>query len=123
MKQGWLALLLFISLTGLGSQIASAQLLKVEQVVYGMDCAPCAYGMERSFNKMKGLENVRVSLNEGKAYLTLSETHQVTLQAIQQKVKEGGFTAKQATIVLEGELEKQGDAWVIQQNDEIFRRI
>jgi len=116
-----LSLILLLTIGSLISQVASAQLLQVDQTVYGMDCAPCAYGMERSFNKMDGLEKVRVSLNEGKAYLDLSETNRVTLYAIQEKVKEGGFTAKKAEIVLKGKAEKQVDEWVITQNEEIFR--
>lgn len=110
-----------ILLTGLMVNAASAQLLKVDQVVYGMDCAPCAYGMERSFTKMNGIDQVEVSLNKGTAYLYLSPNNQVTLQEIQKKVKNGGFTAKAAEIVMQGELIKEKDEWKIRVHEEIFK--
>ena len=31
----------------LGTLSSKAQIQKVDQEVYGMDCAPCAYGLER----------------------------------------------------------------------------
>jgi cation transport ATPase len=111
-------LLLFIGL--LFSQ-ASAQLLKVDQVVYGMDCAPCAYGMERSFKRMDGVKQVEVGLQKGIAHLTLEDDNQTTLQAIQQKVKNGGFTANKAEVVLKGKLVKAESDWEIQVNDETYQ--
>ena len=56
-----------------------AQLVKVDQEVFGMDCAPCAYGLERGLKKMDGLERVKVSLNDGKAYLTLAPNNELTI--------------------------------------------
>ncbi|MEQ8878432.1 MAG: heavy metal-associated domain-containing protein [Cyclobacteriaceae bacterium] len=115
-KLGIIALLTIFSLSG-----ARAQLVKVDQEVFGMDCAPCAYGLERGLKKMDGLESVKVSLNEGKAYLKLATNNELTLQKIQKEVKNNGFSARNAEVTLKGELLKEGNEWKIKVNEETFK--
>ncbi|MEQ9438429.1 MAG: heavy metal-associated domain-containing protein [Cyclobacteriaceae bacterium] len=117
MKQiGILALVITFSMHG-----AMAQLIQVEQEVFGMDCAPCAYGLERGLKKMDGLEKVQVSLNEGKAYINLASENTLTLQQIQEVVKSNGFSARKAEVVLQGELLRKENDWQINVDDEVFR--
>jgi len=80
---------------------ASAELLKVEQEIYGMDCAPCAYGMEKSLKKMDGVKKVKVSLNKGTAIIDLKPGNEVTIEQIKEIVRRNGFTPKE-TRILEG---------------------
>ncbi|MEQ8551720.1 MAG: heavy metal-associated domain-containing protein [Cyclobacteriaceae bacterium] len=115
-KLGIIALLTIFSLS-----YAMAQLVKVDQEVFGMDCAPCAYGLERGLKKMDGLERVKVSLNDGKAYLTLAPNNELTLQKIQKVVKNNGFSARNAEVTLKGELLKAGNEWKIKVNEETFK--
>lgn len=114
-KLGIMALLTIFSL---GS--AMAQLIKVDQEVFGMDCAPCAYGLERGLKKMDGLEKVQVSLNDGKAYLILAADNKLTLKKIQEIVKKNGFSAKNAEVTLSGQLVKKESEWQINVNGETF---
>ena len=114
-RLGIIALLTIFSLSGV-----MAQLIKVDQEVFGMDCAPCAYGLERGLKKMDGLESVRVSLNDGKAYLKLASANELTLQKIQEVVKSNGFSARNAEVTLKGELLKEGNEWTIKVNGETF---
>ena len=114
-KSGIIALLTIFSLSG-----AMAQLIKVDQEVFGMDCAPCAYGLERGLNKMDGLEKVQVSLNKGKAYLQLASNNKLTLKKIQEEVKNNGFSARNAEVTVKGELNKTGDKWQLKTQDEVF---
>jgi copper chaperone CopZ len=114
-RLGIIALLTIFSLSGV-----MAQLIKVDQEVFGMDCAPCAYGLERGLKKMDGLESVTVSLNDGKAYLKLASDNELTLQKIQKEVKNNGFSAKNAEVTLKGELLKEGNEWIIKVNGETF---
>jgi len=86
-----------------------------------MDCAPCAYGLERGLKKMDGLESVKVSLNDGKAYLKLTSDNELTLQKIQKEVKNNGFSARNAEVTLNGELLKEGNEWTIKVNGETFK--
>jgi len=104
----------------LGTLNSKAQIQKVDQEVYGMDCAPCAYGLERGFKKMDGLQNVRVSLNDGKAYLELATENKLTLQDIQEEVKKNGFSAKKAQITISGTVKKENGLWVIETEKELF---
>ncbi|MBI0398060.1 heavy-metal-associated domain-containing protein [Cyclobacterium marinum] len=114
-----IGLILVISIFSLSN--ATAQLIKVDQEVFGMDCAPCAYGLERGLKKMDGLESVKVSLNDGKAYLKLANSNELTLQKIQKEVKNNGFSARSAEVTLYGELAKEGNEWSVHVNGETFK--
>jgi len=107
-----------IGILGIGTM--SGQIARVDQEVYGMDCAPCAYGLERGLKKMDGLQEVRVSLNDGKAYLGLAEKNDLTLRSIQEEVKKNGFSAKKAKVVLMGNLNKVDGQWYIETDNERF---
>ncbi|GAA0893516.1 hypothetical protein GCM10009122_31950 [Fulvivirga kasyanovii] len=100
---------------------AMAQLVKVDQEVFGMDCAPCAYGLERGLKKMDGLQSVKVSLNDGKAYLKLAADNDLSLQKIQKEVKNNGFSARSAEVTLNGELVNDGNKWSVSVNGETFK--
>ncbi|MEX0361644.1 MAG: heavy-metal-associated domain-containing protein [Allomuricauda sp.] len=104
----------------LGLSTAKAQITKVDQEVFGMDCAPCAYGLERGLKKMDGFQKVRVSLNDGKAYLGLAEENELTLLSIQEKVKNNGFSAKKAEVTLMGYATKEDGQWFIETDKERF---
>ena len=80
---------------------ASAELLKVEQKIYGMDCAPCAYGVEKGLKKLEGVKKAQVSLNKGTAVVELKPGNNVTVDQIKDIVKRNGFTPKE-TRILEG---------------------
>jgi len=114
-RLGIIALLTIFSLSGV-----MAQLIKVDQEVFGMDCAPCAYGLERGLKKMDGLEKVQVSLNDGKAYLKLASDNKLTLQKIQEEVRNNGFSAKNAEVTIVGQLVKNENAWQVNVNGETF---
>lgn len=114
-RSGIIALLTIFSLS-----CAMAQLIKVDQEVFGMDCAPCAYGLERGLKKMDGLEKVQVSLNYGKAYLSLASENNLILQKIQEEVKNNGFSARHAEVTLVGQLVKKESKWQINVNGETF---
>lgn len=113
-----IALIMIIAL--LGSLSSKAQIQKVDQEVYGMDCAPCAYGLERGLKKMDGLQNVRVSLNDGKAYLELSEKNSLSLSQIQDEVKKNGFSAKKAEVVVEGTLINKNGGFELETGTETY---
>lgn len=99
--------------------LGKAQLLTVNQTVYGMDCAPCAYGVEKGIQKIKGVQSVKVSLNQGKAYIHLAPENRVTLAGIQQEIQNNGFSAREAEVVVQGKLLKNtnGLSLVTQQNE------
>ncbi|WP_300441793.1 heavy metal-associated domain-containing protein [Christiangramia sp.] len=111
---------LIIVVAVFGTISSNAQITKVDQEVFGMDCAPCAYGLERGLKKMDGLEKVRVSLNDGKAYLELSENNSLSLKQIQEEVKKNGFSAKKAEVVIEGKLIKKNNNFQLHTETETY---
>ncbi|MDT0691347.1 heavy metal-associated domain-containing protein [Salegentibacter sp. F188] len=111
---------LIIVVAVFGTISSNAQITKVDQEVFGMDCAPCAYGLERGLKKMDGIEKVRVSLNDGKAYLDLTANNNLSLKQIQEEVKVNGFSAKNAEVVLEGQLIKEDNALKIKVKNEEY---
>lgn len=113
-----IALIIVVTVFGIIS--SNAQITKVDQEVFGMDCAPCAYGLERGLKKMDGIEKVQVSLNEGKAYLDLTANNNLSLKQIQEEVKVNGFSAKNAEVVLEGQLIKEDNALKIKVKNEEY---
>lgn len=104
----------------LGTFSSNAQIQKVDQEVFGMDCAPCAYGLERGLKKMDGLQTVKVSLNDGKAYLELAKNNNLSLKQIQEEVKKNGFSAKKAEVVIEGKLINKNGGFVLETGSETY---
>lgn len=74
----------------------------VRQSVFGMDCAPCAYGVEKSLRALPGVEEVTVSLNEGYAEADLMPNSSTTLAQIREAIRNNGFTPKRAVLRIEG---------------------
>ncbi len=95
-----LGIIILLAVFSTGS--AMAQLIQVDQEVFGMDCAPCAYGLERGLKKMDGVEKIKVSLNDGKAYLSLAPANNLTLKKIQEDVKKKWVFCQECRSHLEG---------------------
>ena len=113
-----LSILLLVA--GLFVSGANSQIVKVNQTVFGMDCAPCAYGLERGLQKLDGIEKVKVSLNEGKAFLNLAADNSLTLQKIHEEVENNGFSPRDAEVTLKGTVVKKNKQISIKVNQESF---
>lgn len=88
------------------SGLASAEgLRQVRQVIFGMDCAPCAYGVEEGLKELPGVESVTVSLNDGYAEVALASGSGTSMSDIREVIRNNGFTPKEAHVQLEGRLE------------------
>lgn len=111
LTQTFLPLLLFAGL--LLPAPAKAQIQEVKQTVFGMDCAPCAYGLEKRFKSIDGVASARVSLNEGFAEVRLEPGSRVTLETIRDAVRESGFSPREATLRATGMLQQKGDQWIL----------
>lgn len=101
------------ALTFLGGASYAEGLVTVEQRIYGMDCAPCAFGTERALGKLAGVEAVTVSLNDGEAVLRFADQSPTTLAEIHAVIRNNGFTPKEAVVTVIGELERSGDTLVL----------
>ncbi len=90
---------------GMPAPESAAALLEVEQSVFGMDCAPCAFGVERSLKKLEGVIEVNVSLNDGLVRMSLSPENRVTLTEIRKRILDNGFTPKEAIVRISGTID------------------
>lgn len=117
---------LFLLAAFLLPQNAQAQIQEIRQTVFGMDCAPCAHGLQKRLGQIEGVTDVKVSLNEGFAKLELEPGNQVKLETIRHAIEESGFAAQDATIRVSGTLKKEkgqvvlvsktGDRYVLEQS-------
>jgi len=108
----------------LGGSIAAPAwaggLQELDQTIFGMDCAPCAAGVERGLRKLSDVRSVRVSLNEGKAVVALAPGSRTTIEQIREVIRHNGFTPREARAVLIGRVIREGDRWLIDTGSQRF---
>ena len=92
----------------------------VKQTIYGMDCAPCAYGVEQGLKGLNGVAVVTVSLNDGYAKVELSEESQVTLADIREVIRENGFSPKSADVRVSGQVVESDGRFLLKTDSEVF---
>lgn len=64
--------------------------------------------MRVAVRKLEGVESVEVSLERGQASIRLRPGNRVTLQHLRQLVKNNGFSSREATVTVFGELLQDG---------------
>ncbi|MEP1305396.1 MAG: heavy metal-associated domain-containing protein [Balneola sp.] len=88
--------------------------MEVKQTVYGMDCSPCAHGLEKRIKKMDGIQSASVSLNNGLLSAVLNKENKLTLEEIRNAIENSGFKAQSANIVVQGNLTKgEGKSFIL----------
>lgn len=92
----------------------------VKQVIYGMDCAPCAYGIEQGLKRLSGVEQVKVSLNDGYAEVHLGGNSRATLADIRDVIRKNGFTPKTADVQVSGNVAESNGQFVLKTDVETF---
>lgn len=105
--------LLFISALALTPSSIHAQLVEVKQTVFGMDCAPCAYGLEQQIKNFEDVESISVSLNEGLATIQLARKNSLRLAKLRTAIQESGFSAREANVRVFGTLTKEDGQWTL----------
>lgn len=99
-------------------------LIKVEQSVFGMDCAPCAYGLQKGLTKLPGATKVDVSLNEGKATIEFAPDAPTTFSQVHAVIVNGGFTPKDAVVTVAGRITTEGgQLFLVVNADERYRLV
>ena len=107
-----LRLLAFLGLAALlAPPPAHAQIQQARQAVFGMDCSPCAYALERRLGRLDGVEDVSVSLNDAEAVVRLRGANDARLDALREAVREAGFDPRATTLRIAGTLRNTGGRW------------
>jgi len=107
----WIGALLL--LIGMSASAHAAGLLKVEQTIFGMDCAPCAYGIQQGATALAGVKQATVNLNTGLATIVLAPDNPTTLAQIQSVILKHGFTPKGAVLTAAGRIVKQSGGYYL----------
>ena len=63
--------------------------------------------------KIDGVTEVKVSLNEGTVVLRLAPTNRVTIERIREEIRSNGFAPKQAEVRITGQVMARGDSLVL----------
>jgi len=99
-------------------------LLRVQQTVFGMDCAPCAYGLQKGLAKLPGATKVEVSLNDGKATVEFGPDSGATFAQVHGVIVHGGFTPREADVTVAGHVVSEGgDLFLAGSGSERYRLV
>jgi mercuric ion binding protein len=60
--------------------------------VRGVACPQCAYNVDLQLLKVPGVEKVKVEMNTGRVFATLSPTNPPTRDQLAQAIQDTGFT-------------------------------
>ncbi len=66
--------------------------------VDGLGCPFCAYGLEKTFDEFKGIDDVKIDMETGIMTFTLPSDQSVDLEAVSDKVVKAGYTAVESTL-------------------------
>ena len=104
MKRAQLALLAVLTAMFFGVAVreGDAQLQQVAVRVDGLACPFCAYGLEKNLKALKGVESVDISLDEGVATLVVKSEETLSLDRLNEAVKDAGFTPRETRLTASG---------------------
>lgn len=86
-----MSLILFVSTLILAPAFAAEQ---VKVSVKGMVCAYCSTGVEKSFNKQKAVETVKVDLDAHLVHLTFKDQETMSDELITEVVTKSGLNVE-----------------------------
>ena len=73
-------------------QSSDEQRVYIQIEIKGMACPYCAYGMEKEFKKISGIDNVEIELKEGLAYISTPVQQRPSAENLKGIVRDAGFT-------------------------------
>lgn len=68
----------------------------------GLSCPFCAYGVEKRFRKLDGIERLSILLKEGIVQVRLEDGASVSEEQFRKAVKDAGFEAIRVTFLSDG---------------------
>ena len=102
--------ILTVSFLALSTLAAHAEYQQVNLTVFGMDCAPCAHAIHVSMKGIQGVNTVDVDLNTGLVSIKLAPGNSAAMRQFNEAVEKNGFTHKDATIIVRGQLSGSSQA-------------
>ncbi|MGH8502940.1 MAG: heavy-metal-associated domain-containing protein [Gammaproteobacteria bacterium] len=65
---------------------------KYELGVAGLACPYCAYGLEKQFNEMEGVESIEFDLKQSRAVVQMAQGQSLSEARAREAVEDAGFT-------------------------------
>lgn len=84
---------------------------RIHQTAFGMDCEPCAVGIERGISGLAGIAGVEVDLESGIIAIDLTDDAEPDMAAIRQTILDNGFTPRSAKLRLTGRIIEFNDGY------------
>ena len=73
----------------------------------------CAHAVRVAVEKIPGVENVTVSLNEGMTVVRFARVNRATVSQVRRVIREKGFTPKDADVRVRGRIDLRGEELVL----------
>ena len=88
--------MLVILLTKTTFSIEKNQYYKVK--VKGIACSFCVYGLEKSINKIKGVDNIKTNLKRSEILIFPKQNAKISNERINQAIVDAGYEVKEILI-------------------------
>jgi copper chaperone CopZ len=98
---------------------ARAEFLRVEVYMKDMNCPSCSDSLAKTFEKLRGVKHVEVSMNDGTVTLELADQNRVMLEQVWDIVKRVGFTPGDTKVRVRGAV--KGDTLVVSLIDKTIK--
>lgn len=92
----------------LGAESLRAEYLRIQLLVYGLDCQLCARGVSATIQRMPGVKSVEVSLKKGVLVIELVPGNTFKMTDLRKRIRENGFRSMEATVTAIGEFNGKG---------------
>lgn len=79
----------------------------------GIGCASCVESLPGRMKRMRGVETAEVDAAKGVLKLTLGEGNRVRVEQVRDAIEQDGTKARSAAVEARGQLEKDGERWVL----------
>ena len=79
-------------------------MLEVSVQVDGLSCPFCAYGLDKKLRKVENVASIEIRVDEGRAVVTPESGTSLELDALEQAVRDGGFTPRELSVTAQGRL-------------------
>ncbi len=67
-------------------------------IVEGLGCPFCAYGLEKKFKEINGIDDIKIEIETGKFTFSFPEEKKISLKTVEQQVKAAGYTPVETEI-------------------------
>ena len=92
---------------------AFAQFRTIEVRFEGIGCASCIESLPARMQRIRGIESATVDAAAGVLKVKLAEQNRVRVEQIRDAIEQDGTKARDARVIVRGDLAKDGDHWIL----------